>query len=416
MPERFLHRIDQSPAEVAPRRALVRRLLEDEKPLTQKNIQAYVDGLIQNMKKFDDPHEKATFLLQDLQTDLVVEDATHIPPHEGSWEAVKHILKQVFYRNTEKKKSQAEINARSLAAENRADMDFVLHTIRRAVVEELKKQLNEACALGHIHYSDVQFILGAINEKYKHIARTKDVSGKTNLLRSDKGYYKGKELRFHKQAVDQLMSMMPQDHIIPIKGVDRVRYETLAPELELHDMQEFLEGEVDNPAEAFGLIRDCMLGAHVLERHGLVLQDIKLNNLGYVTRYSQAEQKLKKVGVLFDLEGIYPSGMALGLRISGIFKQYDPPELLRKGGSWQLFPSEMIFQFGQCLQETLSLTRSKLPEPIWEEGQYLVQHMKAYDKNLKDPVKYRLGFSTAIKKLNEIIRSLEETQRARVAA
>ncbi|MSR85237.1 hypothetical protein EXS71_02250, partial [Candidatus Uhrbacteria bacterium] len=146
MSERSMHKIDQTAQAVAPRRELVRRLLEQKEPITHEEISAYVDGVMENIQRFDDPQAKAVFLMQDLQADLVLQDAATMPMYKGKIRAIMNFFREIVDNSEEPTKRT--VLDKALEGKpgkeprlTREDMEAVLQPIRRAVIEELKKRL-----------------------------------------------------------------------------------------------------------------------------------------------------------------------------------------------------------------------------------------------------------------------------------
>ncbi|MSR85238.1 hypothetical protein EXS71_02255 [Candidatus Uhrbacteria bacterium] len=384
MKEAYLKRMDSLPGMSGAKRDLVHQLLSQESPLTQEDIRTYVNQLIEMIRQYDDPRQKAIFLMHDLKDDLII----------------GNILG----------------NKEQITSE---DVESVLSPIRRAVVEELKRRLTEERDLGHINYSDWQFIQDAIQirkegkwQDHQFLRRTKDLSGRGSLLRKDKGYYVEEDLFYHRQAIKVLIALLPQEHILPLRGLGEMHPDTIAPEEEnlsnLHNLIYGYESDPKDLAQPLSVIVDCMKGARVLEEYGLVLQDIKPDNLGYVTRYPEKNTS-KTVGVLFDLEGIYLAGVDLHMRMSGE-GDYMPPEF-SSGERYTLESSEMVYQFGQCLLETLQALQLQLPIPVQKTLASLIHRMKYYDQFNERPLYGRIDLVEAIERLEGIIKVVRQGNR-----
>jgi hypothetical protein len=104
-------------------------------------------------------------------------------------------------------------------------------------------------------------------------------------------------------------------------------------------------------------------GCIFLEENDLVLQDICLNNLGCV-RDSEGKAK----GILPDLEGLYFMHKSRKSRIINDPAQsgyapgwkpfYLPPEASVEDVT-KVMPSEMVYQFGQCLKKIVESAQFK---------------------------------------------------------
>ena len=238
------------------------------------------------------------------------------------------------------------------------------------------------------------------------------MSGQEDVLREKKtSLYQGKALVLHQAAVKKLLRILPHKNFIPLHGYNPETHETLSPHYEdLHNL--FLpEGEKSavSPRETLSILRDCLNGALFLEDHGLVLQDIKLENLGYVTQDSRGRliQGGKKVGVLFDLEGIYPIGADLHDRYFTWL--YVPPELhIKPIPSVQ--SSEMVYQFGVCLFEIFIQIQASLSVPVYEALAALYQDMLYYDPTNPHPRQGRIGLAEAIARLDLAMKKMRIDQ------
>jgi hypothetical protein len=145
------------------------------------------------------------------------------------------------------------------------------------------------------------------------------------------------------------------------------------------------------------VVKDCVDGARYLVDNGLVLQDIKLSNLGL----ERQGENIK--GALFDLEGLFKIGAKMDSRITGGFK-YLPPEIWQPEGA-RIMPSEMVYQFGVCLKDILTIYEEQrglkiLDQGITEKLKVLIQKMTE-----KDPRK-RIGLSETKTELDTLLRSL----------
>ncbi|MSR85741.1 hypothetical protein EXS71_04910 [Candidatus Uhrbacteria bacterium] len=434
MSEKFLHsKIVPVPGTEA-RRELVRQLLEREGPITKKEISAYVDGLIEQIKRFGDPREKVHFLLQDLRTDLVLEDAAHLPIYHGKLDAVRQFFRKFLQENrsevVQKTVKQEPVthrtfldqamqpDGRDAAALTREDIEAMLQPIRRAVIEELKSRLVQERSLGHIDYGDLQFMLGMIEEhegkiRYRgNIGTVQNFSGIdqeviARVEMEDIQKLTEEELRIREQAIRTYMTLPENKHLVRMKSYSSHTGVWVSQKVNgLQTLQNIQKISL-SARDIFSVIRDCMEGARTLERNGLVLQDIRLSNLGYV------DQDGEKIGLLFDLDGIYQAGKNLHVRFDHE-KVNRVPEVTHEGRQ-DIQPSEMVYQFGLCLSEGFMNRRRKISEEVSPLITNLYMDMKAYDHEAKDSTKRRISLSEAVTRLNEIIKLLEAAPVRRVA-
>lgn len=96
------------------------------------------------------------------------------------------------------------------------------------------------------------------------------------------------------------------------------------------------------------VLRDCLLGSEHLRKNGLMLQDISLENLVF-----ELDEKRKLArGLLADFEGLRLIGRKRGTPV--VKAAYQPPEFTHPDASERVAtPSEMVFQFGVCLDKIM---------------------------------------------------------------
>lgn len=419
MPERTLHKIDQTPYGQQPRRELVRRLLEQKEPITKREIQAYVDDLMVSLRQFSDPHEQVIFLTQDLQTDLVLQEAETMPMYRGKIRTIRSFFRNFFYDDphepTQRDALEGALKKKVWRKPKitREEIEAVLLPIRRAILEELKKQLTQEKDLGHISYTNLQFLLGAIphfsealNKWVDHPAlhTARDANEHRNVVRLDKDYYDEITIKHHQRAVREFMQLGPQEHILPIKLLNSRSRNSVSPMVELHTLREDFRDQkrVQDPVEELSIVIDCMQGAKVLEEHGLVLQDIKPDNLGYVWKQVSKDDSPKKVGMLFDLEGLYPEGESIGhWRITAPISLAPDAHVFDR-----IFSAEMVYQFGLCLEKAFDVLKNQIPFSLRSPIISLLFDMLAFDMNSAKPTKRRISLTESIDRLQAMIDEL----------
>ncbi|HSR89243.1 MAG TPA: hypothetical protein VLK22_02465 [Candidatus Udaeobacter sp.] len=152
------------------------------------------------------------------------------------------------------------------------------------------------------------------------------------------------------EAIDYFMEIIKRDgshaNIVNIEQYDPESKRTIYEKLDLRPLNEYLNvvKSKSNFITGLKVVKDCLNGAEYLADNGLVLQDIKLSNLGVVS-----DENVQK-GVLFDLEGLVKNGRVLDNRLR--VDDYLPPEFFKGEG---IQPSEMTYQFGICLSKMLDL-------------------------------------------------------------
>ncbi len=152
----------------------------------------------------------------------------------------------------------------------------------------------------------------------------------------------------------KLMEAGEHPNILPILGFDSKKLEIHVPERKLLTLREMYNKlpKIGTPNEkrkaTVDLIRficDGAAGAEFLAKNGLVLEDLKLENI--------AKDLDRDIGVLFDLDFIVEIGKRR--KIYPVFsKSYCPPEWTEISGS-VIVPSEkeMVYELGVALKNIL---------------------------------------------------------------
>jgi serine/threonine protein kinase len=204
---------------------------------------------------------------------------------------------------------------------------------------------------------------------------------------------------------EKLMEAGEHPNILPILGFDSQKLEIHVPERKLLTLREIYNNlpKVDATTEkrkaTIDLIRficDSAAGAEFLAKNGLVLEDLKLENI--------AKDLDRDVAVLFDLDFIVEIGKRR--KIYPVFsKSYCPPEWTEKESKSLLVPSEkeMVYELGVALKKILLSPHTEMN--LAERGQLtgLVAEMVQ-----KKPEK-RLTVSESAIELKSIISSFPES-------
>ena len=189
-------------------------------------------------------------------------------------------------------------------------------------------------------------------------------------------------------------------NIVNIKERDPVSRRIIYEKLNLQTLNKYLSsGEKNKEKFIIGLkvIKDCVEGAKYLAENGLILQDIKLDNLGLVKQ----EEDIK--GALFDLEGLFKIGTKMGSRVSGGLK-YLPPEIFQPEGDL-IRPGEMVYQFGICLKDILIMYEEWRGLKILDQN--IIKKLNVLIKKMTEKKsEERIGLPEAKTELDILLRSL----------
>ncbi len=226
------------------------------------------------------------------------------------------------------------------------EAESAVRRVRQALVERLKGKIDEKI---YLVVRDIS-IQNIVRENI--ISQLVDVeSGQEKIYKDQElfGEDHGSDMR---EAFALFNKLSSHPNIVGIKEYDPANRRTIYEKLQMQDLKEYLYSS-DQTKKNFliGLktIKDCLVGAEYLAGNGLILQDIKLNNLGLIME----EESVK--GVLFDLEGLVKAGTKMKYRI--FTPNHRPPEVpekevLEKEGA-EIKSAEMVYQFGVSLEEIL---------------------------------------------------------------
>ncbi len=199
---------------------------------------------------------------------------------------------------------------------------------------------------------------------HSNLIRLITLNGHKMIARSERRAYKnsGKQnSAAYIKALEKYTALPRNKHVIPILGYDHEANILLVPELSgLYAATDILTTR-PSTADALKLLKDCMLGATHLIKHGLVLQDIKIAQL-----MGEYKNGVLKRGLLIDPEGLYLANTTINIRFYPRSPEYHPPEVrelisANKPNPSIIRPAEMVYQFGVCLkyltEATASLTK-----------------------------------------------------------
>jgi len=228
--------------------------------------------------------------------------------------------------------------------------------------------------------------------------RIKDLNQHRRVLKKEKDHvYDGTDYSAeHLRALKKLKRMPHNEHVLPFTASDAAGHETMTEEVDLKNVFELMRGGAPS-AETLAIIRDCLDGARALAAQGLVLQDIQSRNLGSMTKDGH------RIGVLYDLEGLYPKNTDLKGRIWN--KEFTVPEVAL-GHVLDLQPEEMTYQFGRVLEINAPFFAKDLPIETRLELARLAEDMMAFDPKAADTTRKRIDLATALARLDDILQGV----------
>ncbi len=278
--------------------------------------------------------------------------------------------------------------------------------VRQALIEELKGKMDDKI------YLVIENIKNATQNNWERrniINLAADVGSGPKIIYKDQESYTENivvQMR-HDEAFDLFSKLAPHPNIVSIKEYDPDNQRGIFEKLNLKSLDLYLywgeEGESERFLDGILVLRDCMSGALYLANNGLVLQDIKLANMGLAETADG-----NKKGILFDLEGLMKAGTKLNVRITS--PGYMPPELLFSTGEYfELSPKEMVFQFGVCLRQIIDIYAEDTEVSADESRKNLDIIKKLQDlakKMVEANPKHRINLSEANDELADIINKL----------
>jgi len=344
-----------------------------EENLTREDIREYVEMVIteyENMKE-ESPDEALTIIIRGLSDDNLMMSV----PLEGFDEYDLH-------------KDSPEIKA-------------ALEMMRRAVIEELSNHLEPYdFLLFEKRYKrkkkkkgpGVEINPNYIEEAVGH-AGEKKIMRSLDMVVDEAGYAeaRGEALRKYAEIPDNKHLVSAETHDTTM---GESQYKVVTKYEDLDNLYNLVE-KVGIPfREALAILLDNMKGAQVLVDNDLMLEDIRMKNLGY--------DKSAKAGKLYDLDGL----QLLGYKRRHAMQHYDyiPPELYQFAADGHSSTAkEMVYQFGRCLEEVLTNYFSKDMDPeIFGRSNVLIGKMKNSDPELRNEL------DDSITHLEEIIGDIED--------
>jgi hypothetical protein len=385
------------------------RQMEWNDRLTGKHIDQYVDRLIDQLKKITRKKQKVELITKALADE---EGLLHI--EELSEQPTAVVVSDLTENKILAKKWDSQKESFGEFKEDKDAELYVIQRIRQAVIERLKERLVQEDELKDLKYSDINFItahVGADQEYVKeHVSYGKDLNATERIVRTDRVEEiteNEHDRAVYNRAVHKLLQLPKNDYIVNYAQYDAVHKKALVEKLNLAPLHNVIYRS--SLEEVLTMICDGMKGAEFLKDHGLVLQDISIDNIGVLT-----DKDGKKRGVLFDLEGIYIANEERTDRFGKTNKtadgttlpspNYFAPEIRYTARKpIPLSPMEMVYQFGMCLKDLKSdfsfLTQGKLSEELQDEYLILIRDMAAYDARAKNPVEKRISLEEALQRL-----------------
>ncbi len=351
---------------------LFERLKNNEKPITDTEINIYVDGLVKVLKKISKNKERKSLLQK---------------------------IFSVFESNKGLSLKKTVILRDFPSDSNNYSYEMGLERIRAALLEKLKDKLAKDPELANFNYSD---ILVKTNSPTHRLSAASDMNNRKKIEREvrEDFYFFKKELIAHQVAMQKLQTLKGHKNVVKILGVDNKNKASIAEKLNLRDLFDILTSGKVSLKEVLKIVSDCISGAIYLKENDLVMQDIAVPNLGVVNE-NGAEK-----GVLFDMDGLYVAGEEMFTHISH-GKKYETHQ-----SSSKVEPAEMTEQFAVCLQKILgdfSFFRKNNKEKIKEaesEIHALIDAMVRFDSGTNEPFKNRITLEEAKQRLDKIISSL----------
>ncbi len=234
--------------------------------------------------------------------------------------------------------------------------------LRAAVKEKMRELLATDKRYTHLHPSQIFVLNHALGFNPRldtsPILATDLYNRETTVqLRS-----KTQNLQFaeeNNQALRQLLDLpetsphliLPRQIALNQASDDIIHTTVLKEKLNLVTLAEAVEKQLFSPEELLHFFRDGIKGASFLEKNGLTLQDISLQD---IVIYEDPKDPRRLQGALLDLEGLVRDGFALKSIIHKV--GYVPPEFDRAVSRAERFvnsPSQMVYQFGVSLKKIL---------------------------------------------------------------
>lgn len=324
-----------------------------------QNYANYIVGKLKNSKNASEDAQKS-FVIDALNSDRIFENffySSVINNFQIADKLDKKALQGAFLRIR-----------KALVEELKGKIDGKMYLVIDDIVKKMEKSehptLRQSSTDPLVEEIEIPEVL---NPRKRNV-----ISVVENIDNGVQGVYKDQQWKVpvsHEGAFSLYTQMVPHPSIAKIKEYDpennRFIYEKLNLKSTLSVYDKKINGSLDfykNTPEfvaAIKVLNDCVEGALHLENNHLVLQDIKLSNIGI----EKSGEELK--GVLFDLEGLVEEGKFRRgrLRADGYLPPEAEPSSSDSSGLSKIGPKEMSFQFGVCLQKIID---SFVSEDVYE--------------------------------------------------
>lgn len=395
--------------------------------LTREDIVQFVEELLQQTNTADlknKPEERAALLVDALRDETILKkvetQGVTYSTERGGFES--NIWKKLANRIHNLLNRNKTVTAFELGEEEIALMKQATEQIRRAILDELSKRLEPA---------EFQLITEELSGPRPNklvsarISTTRNAYGKENVHRGTDTYSENTRqtiIQACKRLVEIEQSGDTTDHIIPIHSFDEKTGAMIVEKgriRTIRDLIHTLNGRPENAVAILRVLQENMQGAAFLEKHGLMIEDIKPENLGL---YSGGSKKIDGKGLLFDLDGLIQVGIQQTSR--WVTLGFVPPELPRDENGIPLHvdtvtsPKEMTYQFGKSLEQVAGLQdTSNFVHPKFKVPAAQLKEITALVKDMTEPDPNKRPFvHEAVKKLELIINTLAQERQPRIQA
>ncbi len=377
------------------KKRLPEMIVSKDTPITGQDISNYADLLAKALKKAP-PEQARIFLIQALSAETLINRYFYskLPLFERWAGAMSEDMKEDL-------ENQIAVLKQRTYPEEVAVMRLEIARIQAAIQEELKKRLVNDPDLAHLQYSNLFFEVSAPFDEHPLVTQQKTLNQDPYIFKTEKCFATPFEIGEHTRALKLLSELPDCDYILKPAFFDSKRLETLTEEVELRHGGVSFFRQTD-PAtslhEDLCVLRDCLKGAQFLADNGLGLQDITPQNIG---SYIKAG---RRIGILFDLEGIYPLGVLLKKRMR---PRSRPIPEIDENVQTPFQTSEMVYQFGHCIREITYhwLLNDSSPSVVKEELEKLCENMTIF-RTVGNPIEGRVSLATALETLEGLISQL----------
>jgi hypothetical protein len=373
-----------------PQDRLSKKIVSGQEMITSQDVEGYVDEIASVLKDTRDVNQTRTYILTVLSEESLIKH--YLLSLVPAW---KKVLALVSGKTRNEVAQGTSLH--SLEPETLQLLKLELHRIQEAIKESLRKRLTNDQDLQHLDYSDILFTKEILTRN-ELVRRVETLNKKNHILKKEKRPYPS-EIPYHQEALQLLGTLPEHPNILFHTHVDSERLETITEEIELRDesKETLLFRERLSLKEVLGVIKDCLQGAQFLEAHGIVLEDICPDNIG--SHFVEGQ----RVGILFDIEGIYKANAPQLGRLSHL--AFMPPEVSQDHPTI-VSASEMVFQFGRSIE--LIINRLAIIDAsIRAELDALIEGMTFYEEKAEYPTKKRLSLTTALDRLTIILQRID---------